>query len=102
MCVGVDRGEDGVRLPRFSPPSAKGDSFVLADHLRAVKFEYLTPAKKPGEPGIWTSSWNGPEWPLGLRIEMAPLEPNPARLQPITVTAPVYINRNPGVQYADQ
>ena len=102
MCVGVEQGEENARLARFSPPSSKPNSFVLADHLRSVKFEYLTPAKKPDEPAIWTASWNGPEWPLGIRIEMWPLEPSPARLQPITVTAPIYINRNPGVQYADQ
>jgi hypothetical protein len=102
MCVGIDRGEEGVRLPRFSLPSARANSFVLADHLSYVKFEYLTPAKKPADPGIWMPSWNAPEWPYGIRIEMAPLEPSPARLQPVTVTAPIYINRNPGVQYEDQ
>ena len=102
MCVGIERGEENARLPRFSPPSATPRSFVLADHLRSIKFEYLAPAKKPGEPGIWTGSWNGPNWPYGIRIEMWPLEPTPARLQPVTVTAPIYINRNPGVQYEDQ
>ena len=100
VCLGT--GEENARLARFSPPFVKPSSFVLADHLRSVKFEYLAPAKKPDEPGIWTGSWKGPEWPLGIRIEMWPLEPSPARLQPITVTAPIYVNRNPGVQYADQ
>jgi hypothetical protein len=103
MCVGLDSpAEAGSRLPRFSPPSVGGTSFVLADHLSAVRFEYLAPAKKNGDPGVWTPVWNGPDWPFGIRILMAPLEPSPARLQPITVTAPIYINRDPKVQYADQ
>ena len=103
MCVGVEpAGENGARLPRFSSPSAGPRSFVLADHLRSVRFEYLAPAKKPGEPGIWTRYGHGPDWPFGIRIEMSPLEPSPARLQPVTVTAPMYINRTPGVQYEDQ
>jgi hypothetical protein len=103
MCVGLDSpAENGPKLPRFSPPSAGPGSFVLADHLSSVRFEYLAPAKKSGDPGAWTPVWSGPEWPLGVRIVMAPLEPSPARLQPITVTAPIYINRNPMVQYEDQ
>jgi hypothetical protein len=102
MCVGVEPAEDGGHIVHFGAPSSGGNSFVLADHLRSVRFEYLAPAKKPGEPGIWTPVWNGPEWPSGIRIEMWPLEPSPARLQPVTVTAPIYINRNPGVVYEDQ
>jgi hypothetical protein len=33
---------------------------------------------------------------------MEPLDPNPARLQPVTITAPIYIYRTLGVQYRDQ
>ena len=103
MCVGVEpAGEDGAHIVHFGLPSARGNSFVLADHLRSVRFEYLAPAKKPGEPGIWTTVWTGPEWPYGIRIEMWPLAPSPARLQPVTVTAPIYINRDPTVAYEDQ
>ena len=60
------------------------------------------PPKSPTSRASGRPSWNGPEWPFGIRIEMAPLEPSPARLQPVTVTAPIYINRNPGVQYEDR
>jgi hypothetical protein len=33
---------------------------------------------------------------------MEPLDPSPARLQPVTITAPVYVYRTMGVEYADQ
>jgi hypothetical protein len=33
---------------------------------------------------------------------MAPIDPNPSRLQPVTVTAPVFFNRTLGVQYEDR
>ena len=62
----------------------------------------VPPDRKPGEPGIWGPAWRRGDWPFGIRIEMEPLEPSPARLQPITVTAPIYFNRQPGIPYADQ
>ncbi len=103
MCVGVDpNGEDGARLARFIPPSAGPKSFVLADHLKWVRFVYLAAPKKPAEPGRWLPTWNVFGWPYGIQIQMQPLEPSPARLQPVTVTAPMYMNRNPGVQYEDR
>ena len=47
-------------------------------------------------------SWTMAGWPSGLRVEMAPVEPNPARLQPVTVTVPVFVMRDPGVKYDDR
>jgi hypothetical protein len=32
---------------------------------------------------------------------MAPLDPDPSRLQPITVTAPIHIHRSPEIPYVD-
>ena len=103
VCVGADNsGENGARMARFILPSSGPKSFVLADHLRSVRFEYLAPGKRPEDPAVWVTTWALAEWPLGIRIQMAPLEPSPARLQPITVTAPMYMNRSPGVLYEDR
>jgi hypothetical protein len=92
----------GLPMPQFQHPAPGEKSFVLADHLAYCRFLYLTPSPSPGGPAMWLPSWTSSGWPLGIRIEMAPAEPSAAQLQPVTVTAPIYINRDPGAQYADQ
>jgi hypothetical protein len=52
-------------------------------------------------PAAWTNHWVLPEWPLAIRIEMAPLDPDPSRLQPMTVTTTVHVNKNLGSPYED-
>ena len=91
----------GATRPRFAPVEAGPQSFVLADQLAFCRFSYLTPAPQPLLPPEWTASWTKTGWPRGVRIEMAPLEPDGTRLQPITVTAPVRLLRTPGTTYAD-
>jgi general secretion pathway protein J len=103
ICIPGDTDpETGGHIASFAAPSVGPATFVLADHLRAVRFEFLDAPKKPGEPGLWTATWNHGKWPFGIRIEMVPMEPSPARLQPITVIAPLYVNRVPGVKYEDR
>jgi hypothetical protein len=51
---------------------------------------------------MWLPEWKSKGWPSGIRIEMAPVEPSAAQLQPTTVTAPIYVNRDPQVRYADE
>jgi general secretion pathway protein J len=85
----------------FATPEASPKSFVLADKLAYCRFSYMALPKTPQEPRIWTPIWATKGWPIGIRVEMAPIEPNPARLQPITVTAPLYLYRSPEVQYTD-
>jgi prepilin-type N-terminal cleavage/methylation domain-containing protein len=103
LCLGVQPDpQTGTLLPQFRRPSAGSDSFVLADHLAYCRFQYLSPSAKIGEPGLWLPAWKGKGWPSGIRIEMAPDQPSTAQLQPITVTAPIYLTRNPELQYADQ
>jgi hypothetical protein len=74
---------------------------VLADQLEFCRFSYLGPGPQPGLPAVWTAVWSTAGWPRGVRIEMAPLQPDATRLQPITVTAPVRLLRSPVVQYGD-
>jgi prepilin-type N-terminal cleavage/methylation domain-containing protein len=91
----------GAMTPQFAPIEASPQSFVLADQLAFCRFSYLSPVPQPGQPPVWAASWTAVGWPRGVRVEMAPLEPDRARLQPITVTAPVRLLRTPGVPYDD-
>jgi hypothetical protein len=38
---------------------------------------------------------------MGIRIEMASLDTNPGTLKPVTVTAPVHVDRFPIFDYED-
>lgn len=87
--------------PLFQPVAAGPRSFVLADQLAYCRFWYLTPPARPGQLAEWKSSWTLLSWPLGVRVEMAPLEANPAEVQPITVTAPIQVTRSPQIPYGD-
>jgi hypothetical protein len=89
-------------LALFTIPNAGPSTFVLADHLREVRFQYLHAAEKVEDPGVWTADWKDGGWPFGVRILIVPTEPSPARLQPISVTVPMFINRDAGVKYAGQ
>jgi hypothetical protein len=100
-CLGVAPDPaSGLPMPQFQPIQASGQSFVLADKLAWCRFSYLEPAKRP-DIDQWRTDWAVPRWPIGLRVEMAPLEDNPARLRPLSVTAAVPVNRLPDVTYAD-
>jgi prepilin-type N-terminal cleavage/methylation domain-containing protein len=100
----------GVAVPRFRPVEAGPRSFVLADKLATCRFAYLEPAPPGGPvapgaaappPERWRQNWIANAWPLGVRIEMEPLDPDPSRLQPVTVTAPVRVHRGTEIQYGD-
>jgi hypothetical protein len=97
VCTG--RGESGLN---FIPPVPGQTSFVLADKLAYCRFSYLGPGRELGDPGMWSAAWDRKGWPFAIRVEMAPLDANPSRLQPISLTAPIYMHRSPDLQYADQ
>jgi general secretion pathway protein J len=96
-CVGMSGP-----IPQFMPASAGPSSFVLADKLDYCRFSFLGPGEKPSDPGIWVPAWTIKGFPYAIRVEMAPLEPDPGRVQPVTVMAPVYLIRNLEERYADQ
>ena len=105
FCLGrVPDPLTGGTLPRFRPVEAGPHSFVLADKLAFCRFLYLEPAP-PGAPPAMARTAGGPtgwpRWPLGVRIEMEPLDTNPARLHVTTVTAPLRVKRSPEIQYGD-
>ncbi len=102
-CVGVGPdAETGVTVPLFAPIEAGAKSFILADRLEFCRFSYYTGTGRPNDPIAWRPAATGRGWPYGIRIEMAPFEPDPSRLQPITVTAPLFLHRSLEVQYEDK
>ena len=89
-----------ARIPLFRPIQTGPGSFVLADKLAYCRFLYEFPHRGP-KPAGWVSQWVGIEWPIAIRIEMAPLDPDPSRLQPMTVTSAVHVTKILGLEYAD-
>jgi general secretion pathway protein J len=95
-CLGV--GPDpitGVTSARFRPIAVGANSFVLADKLAYCRFSYreVLPASPQAH---WLDHWVRPVLlPDTIRIEMAPLAPDPGHLQPVSLTIPVHVNKHP-------
>ena len=99
---GIETGP-GHRRPRahFTLPIAPGaQSFVLADKLAYCRFSYLEPRFEPPL-RVWRPDWVLPSLPLGIRIEMAPLQSGPAELHISTITASFHNNRTSEFGYSD-
>jgi prepilin-type N-terminal cleavage/methylation domain-containing protein len=75
-------------------------SFVLADKLAycRLSFRELLP---PHESARWEPLWTNQQYlPNAVRIEMAPLDPSAARLEPVTLSMPIHVTRLPMEEYA--
>ncbi len=95
-------GFDDRHFPLFAPITPGSESFVLADRLAYCRFRYLEPRTDP--PGrVWRDDWVLPRqlFPLGIRVEMAPLDDTPSELRVSTVTIPLVSTRSPGLAYTD-
>ena len=95
----------GRLIVHFSAVAPGPQSFVLADRLAFCRFSYLQPLREaPFQ--IWRPDWVLPRLlPLGIRIEMAPLDDSSGlhgTLHVTTVTAPLHLTSTPGIPYADQ
>jgi hypothetical protein len=90
----------GAHRPRFRPIEVSLSSFVLADKLGYCRFAYREVLPPPARER-WVPLWIKPEWPSAIRIEMAAKEPDPTRLQPLTLTVPLRVTKNPRQPYAD-
>jgi len=102
-CLGTAQDpETGVTVPVFPQIEAGPRSFVLADKLEYCRFSYYTGSGRPDDPVAWRATATGRGWPYGIRIEMMPIEPDPSRLQPLTVTAPLFLHRSLEVKYEDK
>ena len=101
MCTDTFTPPNSIsKLALFARPAASPKSFVLADKLESCRFSYYSPGSAVGDPPSWQPSWAVKGWPLAVRIEMAPLSADPSHLQPITVTAPIHLRRDPEKDYA--
>jgi prepilin-type N-terminal cleavage/methylation domain-containing protein len=103
FCLGPGRDPElGGETQRFIPIVVGPRSFVLADHLASCHFSYLGQLQDK-DLEQWSPSWIPVNrWPLGIRIEMAPLDTDAGRLKPMTVTAPVHVNRDPNYEYGTE
>lgn len=103
LCTTYADGGLGFRIPQFLPVNASTQSFVLADKLAYCRFNYLwlLPKADPAHPVAWSPTPAGAGWPIAVRIEMAPLQPDPGTLQPLTVTAALHLHLSPSIPYGD-
>lgn len=99
--AGFEPDDSGAMHPVFFPIVPGGGSFVLADRLAYCHMLYLEQLQQPEPHQEWRSDWVSPKWPLAVRIEMAPLDVDPTRLHPVTVTAPLRAARSLDVTYHD-
>jgi hypothetical protein len=101
LCTGMAPNAEGRVSPQFPPIDVGPASFVLADKLQSCRFLYRQPLPPPD-----LERWL-PVWPLtdllpsGIRIELAPLSPDPGKLQLQTITAPVHVTKWVLGPYAD-
>jgi hypothetical protein len=92
---------DADSTVHFAPVIPGPQSFVLADRLAYCRFWYLEQESEP--PFIWRPDWvKRQQLPLGIRIDMAPLDSSPADLHVSTVTVALNVNLTPGAIYGDQ
>ena len=102
LCSGMSSDAAlGKLVFHFLPMRPTENSFVLADKLAYCRFSYDIPGRNSNEPPSWGPQWAGNGWPWGIRVEMAPLEPDASRLQPVTIVAPIQIFRAPEIDYDD-
>ncbi len=101
LCLGFDADpESGVAVPRMRPVEAGPGSFVIADRLAYCRILYRELMPPPGLQR-WMPEWHRGKFPSAIRIEMAPLSPDPSRLQLSTITLPVRVNKVVGTSYED-
>ena len=95
FCLGM--GPDPLTSapsPQFVPIDVGAGSFVLADKLAYCRFSFRDLMPAP-ELERWIVHWIKPVLPSAVRVEMAPLTSDPARLEPVTLTIPIRVTRLP-------
>ncbi len=99
FCLGTAVDEEAsLQVPQFRPIIVGPQSFVLADRLASCRFSYRQTLPAPaGE--RWVERWIFPVWPNAVRVDMVPLEPDRARIQPLSLIAPMRVNAEPGAGY---
>jgi len=95
FCLGI---APGGSAPDFRPIEVGPLSFVLADKIAHCSFTFKERGPPFGE-GKWMARWAKPFLPAAIGVEMAPLNPSAGRLQLVTLTMPVHVNRDPLTRY---
>ncbi len=98
LCTGFQPTPLGQPMPVYRPIEVGPGSFVLADKLAACQFSYRIPAQ-PGKPARWVPVWDQLKLPDAIRIDMAPLNPDPSAVQLLPLTLPVHVTRDPLFPY---
>jgi hypothetical protein len=101
LCTGFAPGPEGPMLPQFQQIDVGPASFVLADKLAYCRIVYRQ-TMPPPDLERWLPMWPVSDLlPSGIRIEMAPLTADGSRLQLMTVSAAVRVNKWVLGPYAD-
>jgi prepilin-type N-terminal cleavage/methylation domain-containing protein len=97
LCIGP--GGPGMGA-LFRPIEIGPQSFVLADKLSQCRFSFQRPGQDP-DSREWVPVWGEQQFPLAIRVELVPMETQRAEVPLITITAPVRVNKLPGLLYVD-
>ena len=90
----------GGPLAVFLPIQTGPASFVLADKLAYCHFSFRELRPPPQDP-LWRPIWTQQRYlPSAIRVDMAPMIPNSAALEPVSLTMPVHVTRLPMEEYA--
>jgi len=101
LCIGlVADAVAGGQKPAFVPIQIGANSFVMSDRLAYCHFSFRDGRSRP-QP-FWVDHWVKPALPDAIRIDLAPLAPDAGRLQPVTLTIPIRINRLPLADYVEE
>jgi prepilin-type N-terminal cleavage/methylation domain-containing protein len=89
----IDEASGGRSFLAFAPPQAMPNSFVLADRLAGVSFAYRELLNiEPWE--RWTDRWmNTDAFPDAVRVDMAPLAGDSARIPPLPLFVRIPVTR---------
>lgn len=100
-CIGISPDPaTGQSLMMFRPVAIGPSSFVLADKLAYCRFGFREERELPAPP-IWHARWPHMAIPGAVRVDMAPLVADPAKLQVPPFTAVFHPDRDPMKNYAD-
>jgi general secretion pathway protein J len=88
-------------VPFCAPQGFTPQSFEIARGLGICRISYREYIPEAPNGGNWVTGWSRPDLPAAVRIEMIPLNAEPARLTLQTVNIPIRVNRVLLGQYDD-
>jgi hypothetical protein len=84
------------------PVQVGSGSFILADKLAACQFAYKEEKPALLDPDVWHNRWPHGYTPAAVRVQLTPLDPDPARLQVPSLVAPFRVTRDPFKEVTDE